>query len=361
MMKMNKLGFLVLLAIFGCKKKVEQTTVLSGTITESAYASGIVKSKNQYQVYATASGTIKKILVQEGDLVKIGDPIMLITNTTAQLNTDNARLAADYSSVRENADKLSEISLNINLARTKLTIDSSLYERQRGLWEQNIGSQVEFEQRELAYKNSKTTFQSLQLRYKELERQLRFAEKQSRKNLEISQTITGDYVVKSIASGRVYSLLKEVGEMISPQIPVAVIGSATDFFLELQIDEYDIARVKPSQRVFVRMDSYADQVFEAEVLRIDPIMNERTRTFLVEAVFTKAPPVLYPNLSAETNILIRSQEKALIIPRNYLVRDSFVLDAQNQERRVVIGLKDLQKVQIINGLSADETILKPKI
>ena len=46
-------------------------------ITESVYASGIIKSKNQYQVYAAVSGLIQQILVSEGDVVKKGDMLPL--------------------------------------------------------------------------------------------------------------------------------------------------------------------------------------------------------------------------------------------------------------------------------------------
>ena len=351
--------FIVLLAFTACKKSVEKTVVEQGKITESAYASGIVKSRNQYQVFASMGGPVSKILVKEGDLVKKGDPIMVITNTTARLNTDNAQLAAEYASVQANSDKLKELKLNIDLSKTKMKNDSALLARQRGLWEQKIGSQFEFEQRELAYQNSLSTYQSLLLRYQELERQLRFSERQSQKNLQISKAVSSDYTVRSEVSGKVYSLLKEQGEMVSPQMPVAIIGAADDFYLELQIDEYDISKVKPGQKALVSMDSYGGQVFEAQVIRIDPIMQERSRSFKVEAVFKTKPEVLYPNLSAEANLLIRTSESALLIPRTYLVRDSFVLDAQNQERRVETGLKDFQKVEILSGLSANETILKP--
>lgn len=73
------------------------------------------------------------------------------------------------------------------------------------------------------------------------------------------------------------------------------------------------------------MDSYKGKVFEAKVTRIEPIMNEQTRSFTVEAQFISKPELLYPNLSAEANIVIQTRENALTIPRNYLIGDSLVL------------------------------------
>jgi multidrug efflux pump subunit AcrA (membrane-fusion protein) len=158
----------------------------------------------------------------------------------------------------------------------------------------------------------------------------------------------------------VYSLIKEPGEMVSPQTPLAVIGDATLFLLEMQIDEYDIAKIKLGQTVLLTMDSYKGQMFEAKVSKIIPLMNERSKSFTVEAEFVKQPPVLYPNLTAEANIIIRSKENALIIPRSYLLNDSFVRVGKNKIKKVVTGLKDYQKVEIVNGLTFHDVIFKPR-
>ncbi len=107
------------------------------------------------------------------------------------------------------------------------------------------------------------------------------------------------------------------------------------------------------------MDSYKGQVFEALVTKIEPLMNEQSRSFTVNAKFISKPAILYPNLSVEANIVINTKEKALTIPRNYLIGDSVVLVNKDERRRVTIGLRDYQKVEILNGLSASDVIYKP--
>ena len=148
--------------------------------------------------------------------------------------------------------------------------------------------------------------------------------------------------------------------MINPQTPLAVIGDASVFLLELQIDEYDIAKIKPGQKVLLTMDSYSDQVFEATISKLYPLLNERTRSFIAEAEFVKQPPVLIPNLTAEANIVIRTKENALTIPRSYLIDDSFVLTGKDKKQKVTTGLKDYQKVEILNGITANDLIYKPQ-
>jgi multidrug efflux pump subunit AcrA (membrane-fusion protein) len=342
-----------------CTSKQETTQPTEEGITESVYASGVVKSINQYQVFSTVTGLLSEILVAEGDTILQGTTLFRIKSTTAKLNVENAQLAAENASLNTNIDKLNELKINIDLAKSKVKNDSLLFERQKTLWQQNIGSKVAFEQAELSYKNAVTAYESALLRYNDLKKQVDFTAKQTSKNLQISNTLLNDYAIKSEAGGKVFSILKEKGELITPQNPIAVIGDAQEFILELQIDEYDIAKIKTGQKIIVTLDSYKGQVFEATVNTITPIMNERTRSFTIEAIFTKRPKVLYPNLTVEANIIIQSKEKTITIPRSYLVKDSFVLLSNEEKRAVKIGLKDYNKVEILEGLTTADNILKP--
>ncbi|HVD98955.1 MAG TPA: efflux RND transporter periplasmic adaptor subunit [Cytophagaceae bacterium] len=358
-MKHFSFSLIAFCLVAACTNKQEMVRPEIESISESVYASGIVKSKYQYEVFSTTNGLIQKILVTEGDLVKKGTPIIWLLNEASLLNTENARLAADFSAVSANHDKLDELKANIELARVKMMNDSLLLARQRSLWSNQIGTLVELEQRELAYSNSSTIYKTTVFRYSELEKELNFAAQQSTKNFQITKAIRNDYIIKSEIDGKVYSLLKEKGELVSPQSPIAVIGDANKFIIELQVDEYDIAKIKPGQKVFVSMDSYKGKVFEAKVNKIYPMMNERSRSFKVDADFVTQPPTLYPSLTAETNVLIRIKEKALTIPKNYLLDNVFVLMKNNERRRVTVGLQNYEKVEILSGLTVDDIIINP--
>jgi HlyD family secretion protein len=347
------------LLLFACNKKTERTNPTEEKITESVYASGVIKSNNQYQVFSMVNGLVKEVLVTEGTIVKKGDPLMRLSDITARLNSENAQLAADYASVAANADRLNALRMDIATAKAKMDNDASLVERQRNLWSQGIGTRNELDQRELSYTNSVNAWQAAKSRYADLQKQINFQAQQSQKNLQLSKNTAGDYVIKSEVNGKVYSLLKEKGEMVSTLNPVALLGDATGFIIELQVDEYDITRVQPGQKVVLGMDSYKGQVFEAEIKKINPVMNAQSKSFLVEAVFFTPPPALYPNLTTEANIIIAVKEKALTIPRSYLQEDGTVLLANKEKRKVTTGLKDYQKVEIISGLSVNDVILKP--
>jgi len=359
-MKLFPIFLLFALLIFtSCKKKVETTHPQIENITESVYASGVVKSKNQYQVFATINGIIQKIYVQEGDTVKKGSPLFSILNEASKLVRENAQLSAQLADYNANSGRVNELSMMVDLARNKMINDSTLWVRQSNLWAQNIGSKTELEKAELNFENSKTNYNSALVRYGDEKRKLNIQSKQALKNLQISESNETDFNIKSNMDGRVYSLLKEQGELVTPQLPLAIIGDAKNFILELQVDEYDITRVQQGQKVFITMDSYKGEVFEARLTRIYPIMNERSKTFTVEAEFVKSPPSIFPNLTLEANIVVQVKEHVLTLPRKFLVEDHLVIREGGDTVEVKLGIKDFEKAEILEGITEKDVVILP--
>ena len=352
-------SLLFLLAITACNKKVESIHPSIEKITYSVYASGIIKSNNQYQVYAKATGIVTTIFVKDGDLVKKGQAILKLSDAAQKLNYENAKLLANFSSTSENKEKLIQAQTELEVAKLKMENEASLYDKQKKLWAQEIGSKNELDQRELSYKNAISVFNAAKLRSNDLEKQIKFQSEQTQRTANISSSSMNDFVVKSEIDGKLYSLSKEKGEMVNSQSPIAIIGDASEFYVELQVDEYDISKLKIGQKVFLTLDSYKGEVFEAAVSRLYPIMNEKSKSFKVEAVFIKKPEHLSPNLTTEANIIIEVKEKVLTIPRNYLIDNEFVLLDNKEKRKVVTGLKDYEKVEIISGITANDALYKP--
>ena len=350
----------MLLGLSACNKKTESTKPQFEDITESVYASGVIKSENQYQVFSTVNGLLNEVYVSEGDVVNKNTVLFSIFNQVSALNLENANLNAEFSDLSNNQSKIQDLKISIELAHKKMQEDSILFVRQSNLWKQEVGSKLELEQRELAYNNSATAYKSAKLKLKDLERQLNFSSKQSKTNLAISKQLESDYSITSKYEGKVYSILKEKGELVTTQTPLAVIGDAKNFTIELQVDEYDIASIKTGMKIFITLDSYRDSVFEAVVSKIYPIMNERSKTFTVEARFVRQPPSLFPNLTVEANIVLQKKQKVLCIPRKFLINDKYVLNPEGKQIEVVTGLKDYAKVEIISGITATDELTLPK-
>lgn len=361
-MNFNSFSLLCLIAvtIFSCRPSEERIFPQRENITESVYASGIIRARYQYQAFANANGIIQEIFVEEGDTVIKGTPILSIFNESARLNRESAELNRAYADRQANQTRLKDMEISIEYSRTKYQNDSLLFERQKRLKEQGIGTATELEQRQLAFENAKTTYESSKLRYLDLKREIEYNERSATKNLSISRALESDLVLKSEVDGRVYALLKEKGEMVNNQTALAVLGSDREFILEMQVDEYDIVKIQRGQQISVAMDSYRGEVFEAIVTKVNPLMDERSKSFTVEGVFITEPGVLHPNLTLEANIIIAAKENALVLPRPYILNEKYVITIDEDTVQVQLGLKDYQKAEVISGIDERTQVVKPR-
>lgn len=344
--------------LYACGNKKEVTTPTKAKISESVYAFGTIKSKNQHDIFSKSNGTLEEIYVKEGGTIKIGDALFKLENDNSRRNTANAQLLATNADYFNNTDKIWDAQNAVSLARKKLVNDSIFFFKQQRLWESNIGSKLELEQKGLAYENSKAAFVNAEVRLQDLKRQLKLVSDQSKNNLAIARTLEDDYIIRSDINGVVYKINKELGELVTSVSPLAVIGES-EFLIEFNIDEIDIVKIKKGQKVVIRMDSYKSEVYEGEVSTIYPMMNERTRTFKAEATFTKKPAQLYPYLTLEANIVINSNPDALTIPRRFLLTDTTVLLENGKIQLVKTGLMDYSTVEIKSGLTTHTKIALP--
>jgi multidrug efflux pump subunit AcrA (membrane-fusion protein) len=358
-MKKISIIFVLSMLAFACSADKETTFPTNESITESVYASGYIKSKNQYAVFPKVNGIVEHVYVSSGDQVIQGSPLISIYNETQEISNQNARLTANFYDFNANVSQLNELKNQISIAETIVKNDSLQYERQLKLEREGAGTAVELEGSELAYKNSVSRYKSAQTQYTEYKRQLSYNSAQAQKNLQIAGAAKRDFTVFSEIEGKVYSIDIEKGEMVNVQTQLAIIGDENKFILEMQIDEKDILRTQVGQKVIVTLDSYHDQTFEATITKIHPIMNIKSRSFLIEAEFIEQPEILYPNLNFQANIIINSKENVVLIPREYLVNDTTVLNKLGESLRVRTGLKDFRSVEILDGLSIKDEILKP--
>lgn len=357
---MKNASLFSLIFLIGCRSDQETVRPVVQDITESVYASGVIKSENQYQVFATVSGIVNEVFVDEGTLVDVGTPILFIANDAQQLMASNSKLSAEFNAMHINRGKLDEARSLVALTKSQMKSDSSMLERQKKLWAQNIGTKVMLEQKELLYKAAITNYNSSIENLKELERQLTFLAKQAQNTLSISNKTTSDYLVKSKIRGKVYQVNIAKGEIVTPQTPIAVIGDDEKYILEMQVDEYDITAVNLNMPVLVVLNSYEDSVFNAVVTKIHPIMNLQSKTFTIEAEFVRPPSILYPNISFEANVIISTKKDALLIPRSYLLNDSIVVNKAGKRLIVKAGLKDYQMVEILSGIGSNEELVLPE-
>jgi len=344
-----------------CGKKKDQTKPKVADITESVYASARIKAENQYTIFPNLNGSIKTVYVEVGDTVSEGQILFRMDDITANLNAENAQLALNLSkeNAQKGSDKIKELEINLAFAKEKIQLDTDLLQRQKSIWAQGVGSKAELDQRQLAFDNSKANLAAAKSKLDQVKFQLKNDLDRAKVNFAISKKQKVDFTIRSVRSGRLFDLLKKEGELVGTQTPLAIVGDANAFLIEMEVDQADITKIKIGQDVLLTMDSYKDQVFGALVSKVYPIMEEKTRTFKVEAKFKKMPVLLYPNLTAEANIIIFEKKNAITIPRNYLVEGKYVLLGKDEKREVKVGLKDYQKVEVLSGIDSSTVIYRP--
>lgn len=351
--------------IVGCQEKNETTQPVFQSLTESVYASAIIQPKDLYKVYPNVNGVMEAILIEENQMVQKGEKIAQIKNSLPQINLEKAQLNTQLAT--QNHDQstiiLQSIQDEIQYAQLQVKSDSINYFRQKKLWAQNIGSQAEFDKRELAFEFSKNKLLALKNSYQrtqtEIDNQLVTQIQLAKSNFKSSKVSKQDFEIQTNMTGRVYEVFKKAGESITVQEPLATVGNANVFVIEMEIDEVDIARLQVGQKVLLNLDAYGQEIYEASISKIYPQKKLRTQTFLVEGIFKKQPTQLYSGLSGEANIIISEKEKIMTIPLNYLIENDKVKTEEGL-LSVKTGMRNMEKIEIIAGIDTSTILSKPE-
>lgn len=353
--------FTIILVLFSCSKSKDKILPTERSLTESVYSSVTIQPDSLYQAYAIVSGILDKNLVQEDEVVLKDQPLIQIINNTPKLNSQNAKFTLELAKENYNgsAAVLSSIKDEIASAKLKFKNDSINYFRQKNLWQQKIGSKLDYDTKKLNYELAINNLKTVQNKYFTTKNELQTAVKQAQNNYKTALITTKDFMVKSKINGKVYALYKEPGEIVNTMEALASIGSATNFVIEMLVDEVDIIRISKNQNVIIHLDAYNGQVFTGKVSKIYPKKDERNQTFKVEAVFENPPNILYPGLSGEANIVIAKKDTVLTIPKNYLI-DNDKVQTDDGLTTIKTGLQNMEYIEVVSGITKDTHIYKPE-
>lgn len=352
---------IMLITLISCGKEEESVKPVVQNLTESVYASVTVQPEELYDVYASASGIISKIYLSEGDTIAKDQLLAEVSSDLSKLNKENAQLNFELARKKYKGDAniLDRLKDELEANQDQLTQDSINYARQKRLMEKGVGASAELEAKKLKYDLSKKQRSILQKQYEQTEIELRNNYKQSANAVKKAMTNLSDFSIRSKLDGKIFSLLKEEGELITQQTPIASIGLRNSFIIEMRIDEVDIASILIDQKVIITLDAYKGKTFEAKITKIYPVKDDRTQTFKVEARFINPPESLYAGLSGEANIVISQKENVMTIPLEYLLEGSKVV-TEDGEIEVKTGMRNIERVEIESPrIDSNTKIIKP--
>lgn len=348
--------------MFSCGDERESIQVERSDLVEAVYSSVLIEPKDLYTIKPSVSGYLEDLFIEEGNVVKMGDPLFLIRDVVGSSSEQNARLAYEQAKKNYSGSRsiLEEIRLEIDQLTLKRKTDSVNYERNKSLFQSGAVTKFTLEQSELLFQSSKTSHLAAVNRLKRTEQDMRTVMQQAQNNYISSSSRTDDARITAAISGRVYNILKERGDFVSVQEPIAILGSEKEFHINLLVDEVDINCIRLGQVIYVSLESYPGKVFKAIVDRIVPQLDQQTQTFKVIGSFVDQPANLYMGLTGEASIVIEERKKALVIPIEYLTPNDEV-ETDGGLIKVKTGIKSLSQVEITGNLSEGTRIYKPEL
>jgi len=350
---------LLLISLLGCGKKNETIQPVTKPLMEAVYASGFVVSDQEYQLFSQADGNLSEILVKEGETVRKGQPILIISSV--QQSARYAMAKETYEQAKRNSGPvINELEANFASAKTKMQFDSINFVRYNNLLKAGATTRLDYDRAEILYKNSRNDYDAIKNRLIKTKNELELSISNAESQLKIAAEESGNYVLRSEIDGMVFKLMKERGELVRRSEAIAVVGKPDQFFLKLSIDELDIQRVKEGQSVVVKIDAYPNTVFRGKVTKVYPLVDTRQQSLRVDAILNEKLPNLFSGLAVEANIIIREKENALVIPRLAIQPgDSvWIIDVNDKKKiKITRGIETLEETEITEGITAESKII----
>jgi len=356
---MNSRYILLIILLGGCNKPLPTIQPSVKPLMEAVYASGLVVSEQEYQVFSQADGTLKEIVVKEGEVVKKGQPLLIVESI--QQNARYTIALQSYEQARQNrAPVLAELEATLQSARSKMQFDSINFTRYGNLLKSNATSRVEYDKAEVQYKNSRNEYAAILSRLLKTKNDLDLAIQNAANQLKIAEEESGNYVLRSDIDGMVFKIMKEKGELVRRSEVIAVVGKPDNFYLKLSVDELDVHRIKEGQAVVVKIDAYPEKLFNGKVSKVYPLVDTRLQSLRVDVVLLEKLPGLFSGLAVEANVIIREKGDALVIPKQFILTgDSVLISTAEGTKKVKIirGIETLEEIEIISGLNTDSNLI----
>lgn len=233
-------------------------------------ASASAEAVQTAMISPETNGQIKEILVSKGQRVRSGQVV-------ARLNTQ----------VMQNS--MDEVKTSLSLANT-------VYQRQKGLWEQQIGSEIQ-------YLEARNAVESLETRLKTLESQLDMA------------------VMRAPFSGIVDEIYLKEGELAMPGSRVMHILNLENLYINADVSESHMGSIRAGDEVTLRFPAFPEEDLLVPIHRVGQVINPENRTFRLQLLIGNPGERYKPNMMASLGIVTFKTADVLAVPSILIKQD----------------------------------------
>jgi len=356
----NILNLTFFFVFFSCSDSKEIQPI-NQDIKELVFASGQLEWDDSYNLTAQTDGVLQNANFEVGNNVNKGIIIATIDNQINQINAQVAReqLVISNENVSVNSPALQQLQQNIQFAESKYQQDKTQAERYVRLNEKNIGSRVEFENAQLAAKNSLSNWNSLKKQYAQVLQQAKLQQIATKGQLK-NNLITKNYnSIMVTESGTIIKKLKNDGDYVRKGDVIATIANQQKVEAVLNVDENSIGKVKLGQTVFVKLNTNKTEVYNGKISEILSAFDQQTQSFICKVTFEEPITNALFGTQLEANILVGEKKEALLIPRNYMGFGNKVnVKGENENVAIKTGIISTDYVEVLGGIDKN-TVLIP--
>ncbi|MBC8875000.1 MAG: efflux RND transporter periplasmic adaptor subunit [Planctomycetes bacterium] len=190
------------------------------------------------------------------------------------------------------------------------------FEREKQLLESEIGIEKNFRAAEAEYKIAQANEEAAHKRM----HIFGFTDEQV-KEIEETHQIQASITLYAPIAGKIVDNNAVLGALIDQATEIIRIIDPTLLWVDAQIYEKDISKVKIGQEVEIKVPAYPDEVFRGEVSYIGDEVNEETRTITVRAEVSNEESKLKPGMFADVDILLNGSAETLVVPKSAVLED----------------------------------------
>ncbi len=346
-------------------REVQLVSAVETRMPRTVVVTGTLAAEDQIILALKVAGRLAHLGVDLGSRVRRGQVVGRLDPTDFKLRLEQAQAALQQARVRlgltaDGASDQVEAEKTSIVRQARAVLDEARLTRERFalLFEKELVAKAQLD---TAVANE----QVAEARYQDAMEEVRNRQAilvQRRTELELARQALTDTELRSPADGMIRERRASVGEFLAAGAPIATLVTIHPLRLQLAIPERAAIDVRVGQEVRVNVDGDSG-VHTGRVVRLSPSIQEQNRTLTVEAEVPNPTGVLRPGSFARAEVVIAADQPAVFVPTSSIVvfagieKVLMVRNGKAEERRIVTGRREKDRVEVIEGLKAGEGIV----
>ncbi len=346
------------------KPKVRLLPVEKQEQRRTVEAVGSLFALDEVVVSSEAEGRVEQVLVDVGDRVSKGQILARISPVELQLTVEQQQAALRQARARlglsEEQGELRDIreAAEVKKAAADLADAEQRFKRAGSLLETGVIPRQQYDEAEARFKAARATYD---LAAQQIEN-LRASMQQTQATLNLANKRLRDTAIRAPFAGHIKSREVTLGQYLKVQAPVATVVNIDPLRVRLNVPEKMSPWVRIGREIRLSLEAFPGREFSGRITRINPAVDEKTRTFEIEGLVANPKGELKPGSFVKSIIQSDKVDSVLTIPYSaaaYLfgTYKVFLIDGGKvKEREVKLGDRIGDRVEIIEGLNATDKI-----